>query len=157
MLPAMAGVSRRLFLAELLGGAGVLGCAGPDVAPSLAAPHAERLRVALDDAPALREAGGSVVLAAASSTPVLLIRRAPASGAEFVALARSCSHQRCPLDYRADDDELVCRCHGSRFSIDGAVRLGPAQQPIARYPVFVNGDHVEVELRRARPPGVQPT
>ena len=57
-------------------------------------------------------------------TPVFLLRR---NGALY-ALHDRCSHRGCSLAQgRIEGESVVCRCHGSRFSLrDGSVERGPA-------------------------------
>jgi 3-phenylpropionate/trans-cinnamate dioxygenase ferredoxin subunit len=65
------------------------------------------------------------------------------------ALADECSHAGCSL---SDDGELyagvlICNCHGSEFSpLTGALVTGPADEPLATYPVRVVEGRVEVEV-----------
>lgn len=42
-----------------------------------------------------------------------------------------CPHLGCRIN-RAEADEIACPCHGSRFSLDGAVRHGPAARSLQR-------------------------
>jgi nitrite reductase/ring-hydroxylating ferredoxin subunit/uncharacterized membrane protein len=80
-------------------------------------------------------------------TPVLLVRQ----GENIYAIHDRCSHRGCPLsDGDVEGDEIVCGCHGSRFSLrDGAVKHGPATAPQPAFQVRVQNGRVEV--RRLSP------
>jgi nitrite reductase/ring-hydroxylating ferredoxin subunit/uncharacterized membrane protein len=80
-------------------------------------------------------------------TPVLLLR----AGESIFAIHDRCSHRGCSLaEGTVEDDEVVCACHGSRFSLrDGAVRHGPATAPQPAFQVRVQDGRIEV--RRLTP------
>lgn len=44
----------------------------------------------------------------------------------------SCTHLGCPLEYNKVENSFDCRCHGSRFGVDGQVLTGPAKKPLER-------------------------
>jgi cytochrome b6-f complex iron-sulfur subunit len=46
-------------------------------------------------------------------------------------LSSRCSHLGCQIG-SFENDELICPCHGSRFSVDGRNIMGPASQPLAK-------------------------
>jgi cytochrome b6-f complex iron-sulfur subunit len=48
--------------------------------------------------------------------------------AGFSALSLVCPHLGCTVGPAADG--FACPCHGSRFDANGAVRVGPASQPM---------------------------
>lgn len=75
-------------------------------------------------------------------TPVLLLRR----GEEIYAIHDRCSHRGCSLSAgEVEGDEVVCACHGSRFSLlDGALRHGPATASQPAFQVRVEDGHAEV-------------
>ena len=66
-----------------------------------------------------------------------------ASG-ELVAVLASCTHQGCQPE--PVGDRLACPCHGSEFAFDGAVLQGPAERPLTRYPVAVEGEDIVVRV-----------
>lgn len=73
----------------------------------------------------------------------LVVVTQPAEG-EFQAFSAVCTHQGCPVQ-SITDGEIVCNCHGSRFSIeDGSVLAGPADAPLESRSVSVDGDTVTV-------------
>ena len=45
--------------------------------------------------------------------------------------AINCSHLGCPIGLNAPEKTFDCPCHGSRFNLDGTVKHGPAQSPLA--------------------------
>lgn len=74
---------------------------------------------------------GAVIDEENAASPVIMVRD-PESG-EVVALNPVCPHAQCNVDFDGDSGHLVCPCHDSKFSLDGAVEQGPAQEPL---PVF---------------------
>ena len=80
-------------------------------------------------------------------TPVLLLRE----GENIFAIHDRCSHRGCSLsEGKVEADEVVCACHGSRFSLrDGALKHGPAT---AAQPAFqVRDQDGRIEVRRLTP------
>lgn len=80
-------------------------------------------------------------------TPVLLLR----DGERIFAIHDRCSHRGCSLsEGKVEGEEVVCACHGSRFSLrDGALRGGPATAAQPAFQVRVQDGRVEV--RRLTP------
>jgi Rieske Fe-S protein len=64
----------------------------------------------------------------------------PAQG-RFQGLSSVCPHQGCQVN-AVRDGQVICPCHGSRFGLDGAVLEGPAESPLARRAVSVQGQNV---------------
>jgi nitrite reductase/ring-hydroxylating ferredoxin subunit/uncharacterized membrane protein len=80
-------------------------------------------------------------------TPVLVLRAA----GQIYAIHDRCSHRGCSLsEGEVEGEEVVCACHGSRFSLrDGAVRGGPAT---SAQPAFqVREANGRIEVRRLEP------
>lgn len=50
----------------------------------------------------------------------------------FVAMSATCTHLGCLTRYEPDLNRILCPCHGSRFSTDGKVVMGPAPRPLPR-------------------------
>jgi cytochrome b6-f complex iron-sulfur subunit len=64
----------------------------------------------------------------------------------YIALSSVCTHSGCEVTYNANNNNLPCPCHGSLFNISGSVLNGPADAPLATYPVTENGDVLEIDL-----------
>jgi Rieske Fe-S protein len=111
------------------------GCAGARYVVPREEPG--RLRVARGEL-----GGGDAFLQAPGMERPVYVRRL-ASG-ELVAVLASCTHQGCQPE--PVGDRLVCPCHGSEFTFEGAVLQGPAERPLTRYPVTLEGDDVVVRL-----------
>lgn len=71
-------------------------------------------------------------------------------GAAVYATTNICSHEHAYLSegwLDTDDCTIECPLHGARFDItSGAVLSLPAYEPIASYPVRIEGDDVLVEI-----------
>ena len=63
-------------------------------------------------------------------------------GAGFYALSLVCTHLGCTVV--VTEEALSCPCHGSRFDRQGKVLTGPADRSLARMPVEVRGESVEI-------------
>lgn len=77
---------------------------------------------------------------------VLADRRVAVMGGEkgFTALSLVCTHLGCTVTVTVD--QLVCPCHGSRFTHAGEVVAGPATRPLRRLPVALHGDILEIAV-----------
>jgi nitrite reductase/ring-hydroxylating ferredoxin subunit len=93
------------------------------------------LHININDFPALQNANGSVRLALSNPQVAhypLLINRG--TGNQFFALSTQCTHLGCVVaPFSTAAGASVCPCHGSRYSINGAVIAGPAPAPLSRY------------------------
>jgi nitrite reductase/ring-hydroxylating ferredoxin subunit len=78
-------------------------------------------------------------------TPVLLLLQ----GDHIYAIHDRCSHRGCSLsEGEVEGEEIVCRCHSSRFSLaDGSVRNGPAVAPQPAFDARREGTTVQIRLR----------
>lgn len=115
------------------------GCAGVTYVEPLARP--EGLVVQLSR---LDEAGELFLQTPEMERPVYL--RRSESGTVTAVLA-SCTHNGCQPD--PFGDRLVCPCHGSEFSFDGEVLMGPADRPLTRYEVIEDGERLIVAVDRS--------
>jgi nitrite reductase/ring-hydroxylating ferredoxin subunit/uncharacterized membrane protein len=80
-------------------------------------------------------------------TPVLLLKQ----GESTYAIHDRCSHRGCSLsDGEVQGDEIVCACHGSRFSLrNGELINGPATTAQPAFQVRENQNRLEI--RRLTP------
>jgi Rieske Fe-S protein len=44
-----------------------------------------------------------------------------------------CTHLKCKIGYKADEDKFVCPCHKSEFALDGKVIRKPAKKNLPVY------------------------
>lgn len=80
----------------------------------------------------------------AAGIPLVLVRR----GVRVMAFADVCPHLDFPLSSGGvDGGEIVCFWHGAAFDIEtGALRCGPAERGLRRYPVRLVDGRVQVDL-----------
>lgn len=64
------------------------------------------------------------------------------------AIDDRCTHDGAPLsEGTLDGCTLICPWHNAEFDVTcGKVLCPPASEDVKTYPVFVNGDSIEVEL-----------
>lgn len=133
---------RRTFLGAMLAavGAALAGFAGWPVLRYLAPGGGSQDvgKVRLDKA--LAPVGGAHLFNF-NGRPAILLQKQPG---EFVALSAVCTHLGCIVKWVEADRELLCPCHGGRFSVDGAVLGGPPPSALELYPVALEADQVLV-------------
>jgi len=56
---------------------------------------------------------------------------------KVLAFSPICTHLGCAYHWDRTKSEFICPCHGSEFSITGAVLSGPAPRPLDRFEVKV--------------------
>lgn len=54
------------------------------------------------------------------------------SATEFKSLSMRCTHEGCGVN-APQSGIITCGCHGSQFELNGAVKRGPATQPLKSY------------------------
>ena len=64
----------------------------------------------------------------------------PVAG-DFKGLSAVCTHAGCLVNEIADGT-INCPCHGSKYSLDGAVVNGPATKPLPPVAIEVQGDSI---------------
>lgn len=80
-----------------------------------------------------------------TSGSVIVVRTATGNAASsFVALSLICTHQQCTVGYDETDNDFKCPCHGSEYSITGAVTQGPAVNALTKYTVNISGNTLTV-------------
>lgn len=80
--------------------------------------------------------GGGVILQDAK-----VVVTQPTAG-QYKAFSAVCTHQGCLVGSISDGD-IVCPCHGSKFSItDGSVKAGPATAPLESKSITVSGQDI---------------
>jgi cytochrome b6-f complex iron-sulfur subunit len=126
--------SRRDFLKltsrGLLGLSGILGLAGlirylsfePDPPPP------QRFEVG----PSSNYPEGSRTLLA--EIPAILIHSADG----FTAISLTCPHLGCTVEEK--DGEMLCPCHGSRYTLDGQLLQGPATKGLKNLTIEIDND-----------------
>lgn len=43
-----------------------------------------------------------------------------------------CTHEQCDIEWNGPEKVWDCPCHGSRFTTDGHVANGPAEEPLTK-------------------------
>ncbi len=85
--------------------------------------------------------GDAFVQAPDMERPVYIRRVASGS---LTAVLAACTHQGCQPEPLGD--RLECPCHGSQFSFDGEVLVGPADRPLTRYEIAETDGEIVVRL-----------
>jgi len=98
----------------------------------------EDIVVKLSDNAALGTVGGSVKI----NDELILIRRNDTS---FIALRTICTHKGC--DVELEGDKFICPCHGSEYTLDGKVTLGPAEKDLKSYQTTFDSDKGTVTIK----------
>ena len=147
-------IDRRTFLSRSVAGGVALPVMGGALS-LLAAGCAARTRYAsatvVDGrlAVPLADLASGALLVEDPRTDLPIYLRRTATGT-YTAVSTRCMHRGCQVEPVAA--KLVCPCHGSEYTFEGALLQGPAQRPLTRYRVTsdernVYIDHSATELR----------
>jgi Rieske Fe-S protein len=154
-------ISRRAFIkmtgtavvCTCMGLVGTGGCTARRTSDIASAPAGSyrledgRVIVALPDLETLQDVGGAVKLALGAeggSERVLILLRLGAD--DYRAFADRCTHNGKELDYGHEEGMLACVGRGSRYDLAGDVIRGPAEDPLLRYLVRLEGEELVVEV-----------
>ncbi len=77
--------------------------------------------------------------------PALLVLT---SEGEYRAMAATCTHLNCTVQYRSDVRQVWCACHNGFYDLNGRNIAGPPPRPLETYDVHVAGDEVIASRRR---------
>jgi Rieske Fe-S protein len=131
----MEDLSRRALLSGAcaiftLSGLGALPAAASNAVKKLAN---GRVSVTLKIIPELAKIGGSVSIGNVKGRPVAITRTGASS---YIAFSLSCPHQGVTVSRQ--EGGWMCEAHGSEFSINGDLVMGPATTRLPRVPIKVN-------------------
>jgi cytochrome b6-f complex iron-sulfur subunit len=62
---------------------------------------------------------------------------------KIYAPTATCTHKNCAVKLKENakkEKEIVCPCHGSKFTVQGTSLKGPAKGSLYRYALSVNAD-----------------
>jgi cytochrome b6-f complex iron-sulfur subunit len=112
-------------------------CGSPTASDSISAPPLPTVSGSVVTGGVTVATGGSSPLAAVGSAALVqssagnfLVSRSSATS--FVALTAVCTHQGCTVsDF--ENQNYVCPCHGSRYSLNGSVVQGPAPSSLRQF------------------------
>ena len=137
-------MERRDFTKVLLAG-GVLGWLGSVVYPLLSylrppkVPEANVQSVKAGSASSF--AVNTAQIVKFGRKPVILVRD---EAGEFHALAATCTHLDCIVQYRGDLKQIWCACHNGLYDLKGRNISGPPPRPLDEYVVNVVADEILV-------------
>lgn len=73
--------------------------------------------------------------------PIIVIRK---KNGDFRALAATCTHLDCNVQYKSDTEQIWCACHNGFYNIEGKNISGPPPKPLAQYQVNISEDKIVV-------------
>jgi len=68
---------------------------------------------------------------------------------EYRALAATCTHLDCTVQYRSDVQQVWCACHNGFYDLNGRNIAGPPPRPLEPYEVHVRGGEIIVNRKRS--------
>ena len=63
----------------------------------------------------------------------------------YIAVAQSCTHNGCNINYNSGANNFVCPCHGGTFDTNGNVTGGPPPAPVKKYTVTKSGNILTIQ------------
>ncbi|KUG26946.1 ubiquinol-cytochrome c reductase iron-sulfur subunit [hydrocarbon metagenome] len=78
--------------------------------------------------------------------PVMLIRD---EFGDLHALAATCTHLDCIVQYRQDAKQIVCACHNGVFDLKGRNVSGPPPKPLEEFAVIIKDDEIIITSQKS--------
>jgi len=78
--------------------------------------------------------------------PVMLIRD---ESGDLHALAATCTHLDCIVQYRQDAKQIVCACHNGVFDLKGRNLSGPPPKPLEEFAVIIKDDEIIITSQKS--------
>ncbi|NQV14900.1 Rieske (2Fe-2S) protein [bacterium] len=135
---------RREFINSLLGFGGIGGLASIFypvfqflIPPEITEAKVSSLKVGrVDEFPA-----NSSKIVRFGRIPVILIR---SDRDTFKALAATCTHLDCIVQYNQDRKQIICACHNGVYDLSGNNVSGPPPKPLTVYTVSIIDEQVVI-------------
>ena len=67
---------------------------------------------------------------------------------DYRAMAATCTHLDCTVQYRSDVRQVWCACHNGFYDMNGRNIAGPPPRPLEPYDVHVQGGEIIVSRQR---------
>ena len=64
----------------------------------------------------------------------------------LIALSAKCTHKGCLVNWQEEDNNFICPCHDSLFTVNGEVIEGPAKEALAIYSARENEGQILVDI-----------
>jgi cytochrome b6-f complex iron-sulfur subunit len=80
------------------------------------------------------------------SSKKVLVFRDSADPQKVIAINPTCPHAGCAVAWQKQEGLLVCPCHDSKFTPDGQVKQGPADEPLPTYTAKIETDTILVKV-----------
>jgi len=135
-------LNRRKFVNTLLGIGGMGGLLTiiyPALSflkpPKLATPNVNSVKVGS----ASEFAANSSRIIKFGRKPVILVKTAEGN---FIALAATCTHLDCIVQYKEDTKQIWCACHNGIYDLKGRNVSGPPPRALENYSVKVIKDEI---------------
>jgi cytochrome b6-f complex iron-sulfur subunit len=68
------------------------------------------------------------------------------TGTGYISLSSICTHEGCTVGYDSGSQNILCPCHGSKFTTTGSIVNGPAATPLKSYPVSKSGNILTISI-----------
>jgi len=79
-------------------------------------------------------------------TPVILIRE---DKGNMIALAATCTHLDCIVQYRKDKKQIICACHNGIYDLKGRNISGPPPKPLEEFTVTIVNEEVIISSKNS--------
>lgn len=82
------------------------------------------------------------------STLATIVHQRPGT---YLAFASDCTHGKCTVEYRPQQEDLFCPCHDGIFDLQGRVISGPPPLPLEIFQVALSEGEIVVSKREFAP------